>query len=67
MSDGQPNWIDVTTVGSSWDEQVDANARQPTYRHRRHSFTDEVQWKWQPGPAPAPPTTAVNPNPAPQP
>lgn len=53
----EANWIEITTLGLPYDEEIDVNAAPGTsdlqrYRHRRHSFTDQQVDDWTPGPAP---------------
>jgi len=48
----EPEWIDLTTIGSSYEEQMDARAARPTYRHRKRSFTGEAYGEWTLGRAP---------------
>jgi hypothetical protein len=50
----EPNWIDVTYIGSRWDVQTDVHAdpKSPDavrYRHRPHSFSGQVEHPWNPG------------------
>lgn len=50
----EPNWIDITTLGSPYEEQLDANAspdapESQTYRHRRRSFTGDLEREWAEG------------------
>lgn len=48
----EPEWIDITTVGSNFEEQLDRRSRPAVYRHRPRAFTGEVEYQWSPGPAP---------------
>lgn len=57
MDVAEPNWVDITTIGSAYDEQMDVNAHpnastKAKYRHRIRSFTGETYCDWSAGPAP---------------
>lgn len=43
------HWIDITRLGSPYEEQLDI--RRDRFRHRGHRL-DGVRRDWQPGPAP---------------
>ena len=51
-----PEWLDLTTIGSPFEEQLDARARQDAgverFRHRRRAHTGERPAEWRPGRAP---------------
>ena len=49
---GDPNWVDMTTIGSAYDEQLNVNAAFPQYRHRPHAFDGQPVREWLSGPAP---------------
>lgn len=42
----EPNWIDIMTVDSRYEQQLDANSRhgQTRYRLRSYSLEDECPW-----------------------
>lgn len=52
-----PNWLDLTTVGSSYEEQIDVNAPPSanpivSARHRQRRYTGQPVAEWHPGRAP---------------
>jgi hypothetical protein len=56
----EPEWRELTTMGSTYEEEFDvrANPSAPDHirwRHRQRSFTGEYQREWAPGRAPTPP------------
>lgn len=60
----EADWLDLTTVGSAYEEQLDVRAppsASPTvrYRHRVRRYTGQPEALWKPGPAP--PTTGEKP------
>lgn len=57
MTDTRHDWINITTIGSSFEEELDLRAdpqgpEAAQYRHREYSFSDEEERDWLPGPAP---------------
>lgn len=48
----EPEWVDVTTVGSEYEEQLDIKSASNRMRHRKRAFTGQDQYEWQEGPAP---------------
>lgn len=54
----EPNWIPFEAIGSAYEQELDVNAREPTYRHRPISFSGEKVEEWRPGPAPTGETIA---------
>lgn len=51
----EPEWIDVTTLGSAYEEQLDLRAKRETFRHRPRAFTGDAEHEWRPGRAPGRP------------
>jgi hypothetical protein len=54
----EPRWIEIASLGSEYDEELDVNAREGSpqqYRHRPTSFTGEPQFEWRFGWAPVKP------------
>lgn len=56
----EPEWIDLTMLGASYEEQMDMRAApdaspEAKYRHRPISFTGLRVERWSPGPAPVNP------------
>lgn len=57
----EPEWMDLTSLGSPYEEQLDVRAAKPTYRHRVRSFSGEVEGEWIPGaPPPVAPDESAN-------
>jgi hypothetical protein len=57
MEKVEPEWVDITTIGSSWEEQIDTRAHpgesvDVRYRHRDRAYTGQCETPWLPGPAP---------------
>lgn len=53
----EPEWIEITRMGSRYEEQLDVRAEKGSpneYRHRQISFTGQAEHEWKPGPAPLP-------------
>ena len=53
----EPSWIELTTVNSLWEEQLDENAAkgasdEEAYRHRLVRPAGQPPADWKPGPAP---------------
>lgn len=53
----EPNWLEMTIIGSEFDQEIDLNARAEApdtlrFRHRERTFTGEAIKPWKPGPAP---------------
>lgn len=51
----EPHWLDVTSPGSEFEEQLDARAHPfnpRRMRHRKTRYTDEEAGEWIVGPAP---------------
>lgn len=48
----EPRWLDLETLGSDYEQQLDANSRTERLRHRLRSFTGEAEREWVDGPAP---------------
>lgn len=47
-------WVDITTLGSSYEVQVNLAANGPAYRHRWREMRgeDEIVGAWRPGKPP---------------
>lgn len=53
----EPEWVDITRIGSAYEEQLDVRAKPGSpnqYRHRIASFSGEPTADWKPSPAPLP-------------
>lgn len=47
----EPNWINITCMGASYDVEMDTNANPITqsdtvYRHRERRYTGQSQMEW---------------------
>lgn len=47
------DWIDVTTMGSTYEEQTDKSRSAGAWRHRRRAVGTEPNLPWKRGCAPA--------------
>lgn len=57
MTEVEPEWVDITKIGSAYDLQMDVRAAPKApdhvkYRHRPHSFSGQMQRDWSPGSPP---------------
>ncbi len=52
MREAQSDWIDLTVIGSDYDEQISAYGQKQRHRRRRSDGDGFVHDDWQDGPAP---------------